>query len=93
MADKKAPIFLARKSYQRRRLRDASRVLPVAGLVLFMIPLFWLQDTETTRGTADAMTFVFAVWFVLVVIAALLGKPTQESENGPDKEKKDGDVI
>ena len=71
MRSQRQPLFLARQSYRRRRLADASRLLPVVGGVLLVLPLLW-------RGGAGAVStsvvglYLFAVWFGLIAAAALL---------------------
>nr|WP_294614957.1 hypothetical protein [uncultured Roseovarius sp.] len=39
MSAERGPVFLARRTYRRRRLADGARLLPVIGTVLFFIPL------------------------------------------------------
>ncbi|MBI1416499.1 MAG: hypothetical protein GC146_04675 [Limimaricola sp.] len=74
------PVFLASASYRQRRLRDAARLLPVVGMVLFLVPLLWpdatglsipLVDAEPVRNS-NAMIYLFLVWIGLVAAAALL---------------------
>ena len=59
------PIFLARQSYRHRRVADAARLLPVAGLVLLMLPVLW-----TT--TAGALIYIFMIWAILIFAIGLL---------------------
>ena len=70
------PIFLARRGYRMRRVRDAARALPFFGLVLFLLPLLWGRGTST----AAIGVYLFAVWFGLIlaagVMAARLGRLT-----------------
>lgn len=58
------PVFLARETYRRRRLIDAVRLLPIAGLLMFFAPL--VGGAGTTRSTALAGIYVFSVWFALL---------------------------
>ena len=67
--------FLERRSYRRRRMMDAVRLLPVLGVMLLMLPLFW----PTARSAADetvamstAVIYVFVVWLVLICAAFVL---------------------
>jgi hypothetical protein len=81
-----ATLFLERAGYRQRRLRDALRMLPVLGVVLFLIPLLWragnqlpdsIDDTvpqSVSGGTAEAVVFVFASWAALIVITAVLAR-------------------
>lgn len=74
------PIFLARQTYRRRRLIDAMRVVPVVGLVLFLVPL--LGGVALERGTAAGGVYVFTVWLGLIVVAALLVRLLSRSPDG-----------
>ena len=64
----RAPLFLARTVYRRRRLRDAARLLPLVGLFLMLLPALW----EPGRGGGRAAVFVFSVWALLILGAAAL---------------------
>ncbi|SFE90672.1 hypothetical protein [Roseivivax sediminis] len=64
-------VFLERRSYRQRRVRDAARLLPVLGLFAWGVPLLWPRG-EAAPGTASALVYVFAVWLGLVVAGALL---------------------
>ncbi|MBL4927268.1 hypothetical protein [Fuscibacter oryzae] len=69
------PLFLARASYRRRRLRDAARLLPVVGVFLLMLPLLWPQG-----GAGSAVIFVFVVWALLIGFAAVLAHGLDQPE-------------
>jgi hypothetical protein len=73
-----SPLFLERESYRRRRLMDAARILPVLGLVLFLLPALWRQPGEP--NTAGEAVYLFAVWALLILAAALLARPLRRSE-------------
>jgi hypothetical protein len=64
------PVFLQRARYRRRRLRDAARMMPVVGVVLFLIPLLWPEGRDTPN--AFAVQYVFGAWAFLVVLAAFI---------------------
>lgn len=74
-------LFLERRSYRRRRLMDAARLLPVLGASLFMIPLLWqdaavpVADGEVDRGvtTSGAYLYIFLAWGILIACAAAFG--------------------
>lgn len=68
-------VFLERRSYRRRRLMDASKLLPVLGSVLFLIPLMWLisADAESSVPASTAYVYVFAVWAFLIVVNWVFG--------------------
>ena len=83
-----APVFLERRSYRRRRLGDAMRVLPVVGAMLFLEPLFWAPDAGTPARTTDGMIYIFAVWAILMLVAALGSRAL--SRMGEDAETSGG---
>lgn len=74
MSERPAPVFLERRSYRRRRLTDAARLLPVVGLLLFLVPLLLAPDKTDTARTAGTSIYVFAVWFGLIVCAFVLSR-------------------
>ncbi|MEL7166303.1 MAG: hypothetical protein AAFY52_06490 [Pseudomonadota bacterium] len=54
---------------------DALRLLPVLGVMLFMLPLFWPAGGDAAVATVPmsrAVTYVFGVWAVLIAAALLL---------------------
>ena len=78
------PLFLARESYRRRRLMDAARVLPVLGVLMFLVPVLWGGGSRTT----SAMLYLFAVWALLILaalgIARALSGRTDARYDGDD---------
>lgn len=72
MSDVRKPLFLARQTYRHRRVIDASRLLPVVGLVLFLLPLLWDQDGQAHGHLAETMLYLFAVWFGLVIVSRII---------------------
>jgi hypothetical protein len=86
-----APIFLARRSYRRRRLRDAARLLPVFGMFLFLLPILWAPRTGEPRGTAMDGLYLFGVWGLLVIVAAALapGLTAESQEDAAPAEDQD----
>ncbi|MCF7699820.1 DUF6611 family protein [Loktanella sp. M215] len=67
-------LFLARDSYRQRRLRDVARMLPVAGAVIWLLPLMWTRPAGQTGGMAAAVVFVFAGWTLLIVLTAVVSR-------------------
>jgi hypothetical protein len=63
------PLFLARRTYRRRRLMDALRLLPWLGAFLFGLPLLW-RDPATSHG----LLYLFAAWALLIVLSAALAR-------------------
>ncbi len=76
MARQPEPLFLERQNYRRRRLGDAARFLPVMGLVLFLMPILW-SDTARVAG---GVLYIFSVWAILIVIAAVLSRHLTDAE-------------
>ena len=67
------PVFLDRRSYRQRRLRDALRLMPVLGALLWLVPLLWPKGAEPVAASA-ALIYLFAVWAGLIVLSALLAR-------------------
>lgn len=76
------PLFLARQNYRRRRLADAARVVPVIGGVLFFLPL--LAADQGRNGTVGWLVYVFAIWLLLIVLAAVLARGVGRGAEGKD---------
>lgn len=70
------PLFLARAVYRRRRLRDAARLMPVLGLLLFLLPGLGHDSV----GNARDAVFIFAVWGLLIALAAVLAPGLSQSD-------------
>ena len=71
---KPGPVFVERRTYRRRRLVDAARLLPVLGVALVCLPLLWISDTGTATSTTYAMVYFFGLWVALVAAAAFLAR-------------------
>jgi hypothetical protein len=84
----KPPVFLGRDSYRQRRIRDAARMLPVLGAVLWLIPLFWERGEGGARNS-QALIFVFAVWAVLIVLSVVLSRLLRPDQDEADREDAD----
>ena len=68
-------VFLERRSYRMRRLGDAARLLPLLGLILLLLPMFWDAHTAgTVRLTVWDGLYLFAVWCGLIGLSALLSR-------------------
>lgn len=85
MSREPGPVFLERRSYRRRRLSDAARLLPMAAAVLICLPLLWHHGSvgsEAGAGAADGnaprtalvMLYLFGLWALLVVLAGLISR-------------------
>lgn len=82
----KTAIFLERASYKQRRLRDAARLLPIFGVVLWVMPLLWAPDPDR-NNSVDAVLYTFGVWVILIVLAAMTSRRLQ-----PDDPAASGDA-
>jgi hypothetical protein len=69
---KRVALFLPRPEYRRRRLVDAARLLPVFGGFLILLPILWAPGDGQVRATAWDGIYLFAIWAVLVGLAAWL---------------------
>lgn len=73
------PLFLDPDRYRRRRLMDASRMLPVLGAFLFLLPVFWRPDVSG-HSTAVEGVYLFVVWALLILLAALFARRLSAGE-------------
>ncbi|MFM2389743.1 MAG: hypothetical protein RLZZ437_1298 [Pseudomonadota bacterium] len=87
-------VFLGRRSYRLRRLGDAARLLPVLGLILFLLPLFWSPETAgRPRLTAWDGVYLFAIWLGLIVLSAIVSRklariaPQPDPKDDPDRKE------
>lgn len=75
MAQDKAPLFLERGTYRRRRMMDAVKLVVVLGTGLWMMPVIWpVPEAEGAPSVSmsNALYYVFGVWLILIVISFLL---------------------
>ena len=70
----KTAIFLQRAGYRQRRLRDAAKLLPFLGILLWALPLAWptASDAEAAVAGSAGLIYIFGVWVVLIVVTAIL---------------------
>jgi hypothetical protein len=80
----KPPVFLERASYRQRRLGDAARFLPVLGAILWLIPLLWASDGQEAPSNAGMVTYIFVIWLVLIVLAAVLSRLLPDTDQSSD---------
>lgn len=62
------PPFPRLAAYRRQRITDGARMLPVLGLVLFLLPLLW-SVAEPGASTARTGLYIFGIWAGLIVVA------------------------
>jgi predicted phage tail protein len=85
MNGRKPAVFVQQRTYRRRRMADAARLLPIVGGILFMIPLLWIDAGSGTR-TAAVMVYLFVVWAGLAMIAGVLSRRLGPDRDNADKE-------
>jgi hypothetical protein len=81
MARPPEPVFLERQNYRRRRIGDASKLMPFFGLVLVLLPVLW-ADVATTAG---GMIYLFVVWALLIAVSGFLSRVLTASEPSQDE--------
>jgi hypothetical protein len=83
------PVFLERGSYRRRRLLDALRLVPVLGVILWMIPVVWPEGSvvgaEPVR-MSRALFYIFGIWCVMIALAAVLSLLLPARTSSEDKD-------
>lgn len=58
-----------------RRLSDMATIAPILGLILLTPPVIGLFATEgTIFGAPVILIYLFAVWFGLIALAAILSR-------------------
>lgn len=90
MPQSRTPLFLARRSYRRRRLVDAARLLPFLGLFLFLLPVFWYSGPRYGipafgNQSGGGVIYLFTTWGFLVAAAAVLARklgPSLDEDGG-----------
>lgn len=70
----RSALFLERSTYRRRRLGDAARLLPVFGALALGLPMLWPVSGSDRVAMSDAMLYIFGIWVVLILAAALFGR-------------------
>jgi hypothetical protein len=85
MARPGSPLFLARASYRRRRLRDAARLLPIVGTFLLLLPILWMPDGMINLTAVDIIYF-FAVWLGLILVAAAFSRGLRVGDRSEEEE-------
>jgi hypothetical protein len=84
------PLFLRPASYRLRRRRDSARLLPFAGLFLFLLPILWSPAQSLRRDTAPDGIYLFLAWALLVLATFLISRSLasrtsrEEDESDPD---------
>lgn len=72
MAKQRPSLFLERKGYRQRRVRDMARLMPFVGALLWGVPILWAPPGEHGIVTSRAILYIFAVWIVLVLVTLVV---------------------
>ena len=83
----RAPLFLGRIPYRRRRLRDAARLLPMFGAFLMILPVMWAPADGAPRMTSGDVVYFFVIWAVLVAVAAAFAPGLSAGEGRADEDE------
>lgn len=79
----RSPMFLERRSYRLRRMKDAVRFLPLLGLALWMVPLLWpAQGDSDPMKMSTALQYIFGIWVLLVLAVWALWRRTRDIPEG-----------
>lgn len=74
----RGPLFVARQTYRRRRLIDASRLVPVLVALLFLLPILATGSGAIT--TLRGGVYVFLVWLGLIGVTTALSRRLVEGD-------------
>lgn len=85
--------FLQRRSYRKRRIADAARFLPMAGIILLLIPLLMdrSSDVDLAARTSRVGLYIFGLWAVLIVIAAVLARWLRKDDGATSEDGAEGE--
>ncbi|MBT0958649.1 hypothetical protein IV417_14760 [Alphaproteobacteria bacterium KMM 3653] len=64
-------------------MADAARLLPIFGLVLFLLPSLWVPGNEQ-GATVRGAIYLFVVWALLIALAALISRRLGATEPAPE---------
>jgi hypothetical protein len=73
VSGRRAPLFVERDIYRRRRLLDAARILPAVGLIALLMPVLWVASGGT--DTAAEALYLFGLWAGMIGAAAAMSHP------------------
>ncbi len=86
-------LYLERRVYQRRRLIDAAKLLPIVGLLLFVMPALLLGTPggdNASGTTAVRLIYFFFVWVCLIATCATIARGLAGADT-PSEAKRSGD--
>ncbi|WP_298862350.1 hypothetical protein [uncultured Sulfitobacter sp.] len=83
-----ARLFLERRSYRRRRMMDAVRILPLLCTLLWLVvPLMWPNGSEGSAQTAlsTVIWYLFVVWMLAIMASFALWRRIRRSDTAGDE--------
>ena len=84
MSSKPNALFVEKRTYRRRRMADAARLLPVFGVAFLSIPLLWSRTGEGNTSTTSAMLYIFGIWALLAAVSAAISRHLRPEESDDD---------
>ncbi|WP_052245129.1 hypothetical protein [Halocynthiibacter namhaensis] len=61
-------LFLEWESYRRKRAMDAANLLPILGLLMFLVPIL-VSSGRDSISASGAMLYLFLAWCLLIVFS------------------------
>jgi len=80
MTRRHGTIYLERRTYRRRRMMDAARLMPLIGMLLFLVPLLWLPEPGESVATSRGVIYIFAIWVILILVSAWIAAKLQPGQ-------------
>ncbi len=81
MTPESGPVFVEKRTYRRRRLVDAARMLPLLGVALVCIPLLWTGPEVAPTPTTHVMLYFFGVWLLLAIVSGVISRHLKGSDD------------
>lgn len=75
MNEPSRPLFVAQATYRARRTKDAARLLPLLGGILFVGLLPLIRSKGHDGAISGSILFMFGAWVFLILLAGLLARP------------------
>lgn len=85
------PLFLERRSYRRRRVMDALRLLPfLCALLWVVVPTMWPNAPEAGRDTPLSTTlwYVFSIWGLTISASFALWRRLSDGDDETETPKR-----
>ncbi len=83
MSEPPEPISQQDRAAQRKRkTRESATFLPLLGIFLLLTPLISIFTRDShPEGIPNAVLYVFGIWIVLIVLAAILARRLQQEDS------------